>query len=88
MLEERSTSSSPLNVRVANERSSATPSHRGRLAIVGVALLAMSILVGGAGWNNTITNWADLTKVIAVALFVAAMVALAMGMIGDSFRRG
>jgi len=59
---------------------------RGRLAVIGVSLLVMSVLFGGAGLNTGITNWADLTKVIAVALFVTAMIAVAMGMIGDSFR--
>ena len=73
-----------MTVRAPQRTSTST---RGRLAIVGVTLLILSLLIGGAGLGHSITNWAELTKVIAVALFVTAMVALAMGMIGDNFRR-
>ena len=87
MFDDRSTTSSS-NVRDLSVRPTRNvPSVRGRLAVVGVVLLVLSLLVGGAGLGHSITNWAELTKVIAVALFVTAMVALAMGMIGDSFRR-
>jgi hypothetical protein len=65
-----------------------TPSNvRGRLAFVGVALLFISLLTGGASLSEIKPAWSELIKILAVALFVGSMVALALGMIGDARRR-
>lgn len=85
MLEEHTTTSSVSGAPAGSRSRAGTI--RGWLAGAGLVLFLMSLLVGGAGFRNDVNQWQDLTKVLAVALFVASMVALAMGMIGDSYRR-
>jgi len=60
---------------------------RARLAFTGVALLMVSLLTGGASLSSVPADWTDFGKIVAVALFVVAMVALSLGMVGDARRR-
>lgn len=65
------------------------PSHRGRnrLALMGCVLLVLSGLLGGTAVSRLTPDLGQMTFVGAVALFVAAMLTLAFGMIGDARRR-
>ncbi len=47
----------------------------------------VSILTGGASLSSVPEDWTDFGKIVAVALFVVAMVALSLGMVGDARRR-
>lgn len=60
---------------------------RARLAFVGIALLFLSLLSGGASLSTLPPTWSEVAKVVAAALFVGSMIALTLGMIGDAQRR-
>ncbi|MDB5324878.1 MAG: hypothetical protein JWM57_447 [Phycisphaerales bacterium] len=49
-------------------------------------LLLTSTLVGAAAISDVSTNMMDVAKIVSVVAFIAAMVALAMGMIGSAYR--
>lgn len=78
----RSTDHDPARSQAAT--SSAWPGMRNRLALVGVALMLLSLLAGGVSVTHLETH--DAIKIIAVAIFVCSMVALAIGMVGDDRR--
>lgn len=59
---------------------------RSRVVFSGVTFLFLSILLGGARLSNIPPDLSQLAEVVAVALFVAAMVAVAIGMVGQSKR--
>lgn len=60
---------------------------RNRLALMGCVLLVLSGVVGGAAGGHLAPDLGQMVFVVAVALFVVAMLTLAFGMIGDARRR-
>ncbi len=72
-----------------SQPSNGQPSHRGRnrLALMGCVLLILSGLLGGTAVSRLTPDMGQMTFVGAVALFVAAMLTLAFGMLGDARRR-
>ncbi len=80
-------------VMTSQSRSNATHSdlllHRARkrTALFGAVALCASFLVGGAGLTELSLDLGYLLQVTAVALFVIAMVTLAVGMVGNVQRR-
>ena len=50
-----------------------------------VGLLLAALLIGAANTSDSAPDLMDLSKIVAVVSFVASMVALCMGMIGDSY---
>jgi hypothetical protein len=59
---------------------------RSRASALAFFLLVCSIVLVAIGMFDGVgQQWADVLKVAAVALFVSAMVSLAMGMIGDAY---
>ena len=60
-------------------------SRSGLPALVCILLLT-STLVGAAAISDVSTNFMDVAKIVSVVAFIAAMLALAMGMIGDAYR--
>jgi hypothetical protein len=59
---------------------------RTKLAFAGVSLMLLSVLAGGLSFTHAATPYDDLAKIVSVALFVGAMIAFAVGMIGDTRR--
>ena len=56
-----------------------------RVSAFAFVLLVLAVLAAALGITDAIgQQWSDIAKVGAVALFVGAMAALAMGMIGDA----
>jgi uncharacterized membrane protein len=66
---------------------SRSPGRRNRLALMAFVLLVLSGGVGGTAVGALAPNLGQMVFMVAVALFVAAMLTLAFGMIGDARRR-
>ncbi|HEY0009004.1 MAG TPA: hypothetical protein VGB55_09805 [Tepidisphaeraceae bacterium] len=62
-------------------------SNRRIFAWAAAALLMVGVLIAIASLSAFTPHWGELIKIIAVAMFVGSMVALALAMVGDVFRR-
>ena len=57
---------------------------RARVVFSSVTLLFLFIMLGGARLSNIPLQFGQIAEVVVVALFVAAMIALALGMVGQA----
>ena len=61
---------------------------QGRVAALVIAgLLMIGVIIATASLSSFTPHWGEFVKIIAVVMFVSSMLALALGMVGDAFRR-
>lgn len=71
-----------------DHRKNPTVMARGRASAFALILSLLAVIFATLGINDSLSQqWSDIAKVVAVALFVGAMVALATGMIGGAYDR-
>ena len=70
---------------LADQQADMRAAAQNRVSAIGVAMLILSILLGTAGTHLAHIS-PEIVKVVAVVIFVGSMLALAMGMIGETYR--
>ena len=75
----------PLEKQATNEEASIA---RTRVAaLIAAGLLMVGVILAATFLSSVTPRWGELVKIIAVVMFVGSMIALALGMVGDAFRR-
>ena len=81
------TSSAPFPIEEATDQDRNDTHHTRLLALLAAGGLMVGVIVIFALLSSVTPRWSEFVKIIAVVMFVGSMIALALGMVGDSFRR-
>jgi hypothetical protein len=56
-------------------------------ALLAAAVLMIGVILSATFLSALTPYWGEIVKIVAVGLFVGSMIALALAMVGDAFRR-